>query len=158
MCIIILGNWWYKNFFQQGLIFLENDKNWFSFVFTVLPKHIKINSLLKYKSVCGGVVKPSGLSTALSSYNRSTRGSSLDGARFTHQIFYTFELEYCLPAFHCWFITFHYNILYVFLFSLIWVFVWNILLLFQLFLLYFQWKKVEQKQMKNFKVKLNQMK
>ena len=34
-------------FFQQGLIFLESDKNWLSFVFTVLPKHIKIKSQLK---------------------------------------------------------------------------------------------------------------
>ena len=33
-----------------GLIFLENDKNWFSFVFTVLPKHIKIKSQFKYIS------------------------------------------------------------------------------------------------------------
>ena len=80
MCIIILGNWWHRNFFQQGLIFLENDKNWFSFVFTMLTKHIKIKSLLKYKSVCGRVVKPSGLGTALSSYNRSVTGSDLDGA------------------------------------------------------------------------------
>ena len=31
------------------------------------------------KSVFGPVVKPSGLSTALSSYNRSITGSSLDG-------------------------------------------------------------------------------
>ena len=42
-----------KEFFQQGMIFLENDKNWFSFVFTVLPKHNKIKSPLKYDSVCG---------------------------------------------------------------------------------------------------------
>ena len=90
-----------KGFFQQGVIFLENDKNWFYFVFTVLPKRIKIKSPLKYKSVCGRVVKPSGLSTALSSFNRSIRGSSLDGARFTHHFFCNFELEYCLPAFHC---------------------------------------------------------
>ena len=48
-----------EEFFQQGLIFLENDKNWFSFVFTMLPKHIKIKSLLKYASVCGRVIKPS---------------------------------------------------------------------------------------------------
>ena len=76
VCIIILGNclnWWYRIFFQQGLTFLENDKNWFSFVFTVLPKHIKIRSPFKYMSVCGRVVKPSGLSTALSSYNRSIK-------------------------------------------------------------------------------------
>ena len=83
-----------KFFFQQSLIFLENDKNWFSYVFTMLPKHIKIKSSLKYKSVCGRVVKPSGLSTTLTSYNRSIRGSSLDGARFTHHFFvYNFELS-----------------------------------------------------------------
>ena len=69
------------------MIFLENDKNWFSFVFTVLPKHIKIKSPLKYDSVCGRVVKPSGLSSALSSYYRSITGSSLDGAQFTHHFF-----------------------------------------------------------------------
>ena len=108
-------------FFQQGLIFLENDKNWFSFVFTVLPKHIKIKSRLKYTSVWGRVVKPSDLSTALSSYNRSIRGSSLDSARFII-LFYNFESVYCLPAFHCLFIIFNYFILlYFFLFSLFWV-------------------------------------
>ena len=69
------------------MIFLENDKNWFSFVFTVLPKHIKIKSPLKYDSVCGRVVKPSGLSSTLSSYYRSITGLSLDGARFTHNFF-----------------------------------------------------------------------
>ena len=40
--------------------FLKVDKKWFSFVLTVLPKHIKIKVLLKYTSVCGRVVKPSG--------------------------------------------------------------------------------------------------
>ena len=50
--------------FQKGLIFLGNDKNWISFVFTVLPKHIKIKSFLNYKSVCGQVVKTSDLSPA----------------------------------------------------------------------------------------------
>ena len=54
-----------KELFKQSLIFLET-KNRFSFVFTVLPKHIKIKPLLKYDSVCGRVVKPSGLSSALS--------------------------------------------------------------------------------------------
>ena len=53
--------------FQKGLIFLENDKKWISFVFTVLPKHMKIKSLLKWKLVCGLVVKPSGLNPALTS-------------------------------------------------------------------------------------------
>ena len=76
-----------KDFFQQGMIFLENDRNWLSFVFTVLPKHIKIKSPLKYDSVCVRVVKPSGLSSALSSYYGSITGSSLEGARFTHHFF-----------------------------------------------------------------------
>ena len=53
-------------YFQQGLIFLENDKNWFSFNFTVLPKHIKIKSPPKYKSVCGRVVKPAPLQVRVS--------------------------------------------------------------------------------------------
>ena len=76
-----------KELFQQGLIFLENDKNWFSFVFTVLPKHIKIKSPFNYDSVCSRVVKPLGLSSTLSSYYRSITSSSLDGARFTHHFF-----------------------------------------------------------------------
>ena len=102
MCIILSSNWRYSNFFQQGLIFLENNNFWFSFLFTVLPKHIKIQSPLKYTSICGRVVKLSGLSTALSSHDRSIRGSSLDGARFTHHFFFcNFELVYCLLAFHC---------------------------------------------------------
>ena len=61
---------------------VKQQKIAFYFVFTLLPKHIK--SLLKCKSVCGRVVKPSSLSTALSSYNCSITGSSLDSARFTH--------------------------------------------------------------------------
>ena len=73
-----------KEFFPTRYDFLENDKNWFSFVFTMLPKHIKIKSPLKYDSVCGRVVKPSDLSPALSSYYRSITGSSLDGPRSTH--------------------------------------------------------------------------
>ena len=39
------------------MIIQENDKNWISFVFTVLPKHIKIKLLFKYKSGCDLVVK-----------------------------------------------------------------------------------------------------
>ena len=38
-CIIISGNWLLRNFFQQDLIFLEYDKNWFSFVHRVTIKH-----------------------------------------------------------------------------------------------------------------------
>ena len=86
-------------FFQYGLIFLENDKNWFSFVFTMLPKHIKIKSPLKYKSVCGRQVKPSGLSTALLAYNCFVRVSTVLDSSII--FFYNFELVYCLPAFYC---------------------------------------------------------
>ena len=86
-----------RNFFQQGMIFLENDKNWFSFVFTVLPKHIQIKSPLKYDSVCGRVVKPLGLSSALSSYYRSITGSNLDGTRFTHH-FFSVVLNYIVQS------------------------------------------------------------
>ena len=83
-----------QEFFQTRSDFLGKRQKlvWFSFVFTVLPKHIKIKLSLKYKSMCGRVVKPSGLSTALSSYNRSISGSSLDSVRFTHHVFfYNFE-------------------------------------------------------------------
>ena len=115
VCIIILGNWWYRNFVQQGLIFLENDKNWFPFVFTVLPKHvyIQIKSLAKYKSMCDRVVKSSYFSTALSSYNLSIRGPSLESARVTHKFFYNFELEYCRPVFSLliYYISYHIIIL-----------------------------------------------
>ena len=83
-----------RNFDQQGLIFPENDKKWFSFVFTVFLKHIKIESPFKYDSVCGRVVKSSGLSSALSSYYCSITGSILDGARFTHH-FFSVILNYC---------------------------------------------------------------
>ena len=41
------------------------------FCFIVLPRRNKIKSPIKYKSVCSRVVKPSGLSTALSAHNRS---------------------------------------------------------------------------------------
>ena len=50
--MIILGNWWYMNFFKKGLILLENDKNWISFVVNVLPKRIKIKSPVEIKAVC----------------------------------------------------------------------------------------------------------
>ena len=97
MCIIMSGNWWHKNFFQQGLIFLENDKNWFSFVFTMLPKHNKIKSPLKYRPVCGQVVKPSGYSTALSSYITTPLQVRVSGVLDLPIIFsYNVGLEYCL--------------------------------------------------------------
>ena len=63
---------------QQKLIF---------FRFHRVNKTHQVKPPLKYKSVCDRVVKPSGLSTALSSYNRSITGSSLDGARFTRHFF-----------------------------------------------------------------------
>ena len=66
-------------FLQNGLIFQENIKNWISFVFTMLPIHIKIKAPHKYMSVCGRGVKPSGLRPALT-YNCLIRGSSPDGA------------------------------------------------------------------------------
>ena len=76
-----------KGFFPTRFDFPGKRQKLVFFCFTVLPKHIKIKSPLKYKSVCGRVVKPSGLSTAISSYNRSITGSSLDCARFTHHFF-----------------------------------------------------------------------
>ena len=72
----------HKLFSPMGLIFLENEKNSISFVFTVLPKHIEIKSLLSFKSLCDRVVETSGHSPALTSYNRLIRGSSPDGVRF----------------------------------------------------------------------------
>ena len=73
-----------KEFFPTRYDFPGKQQKLFSFVFTMLPKHIKIKSPLNYDSVCGRVVKPSceGLSSALSSYYRSITGSGLDGARF----------------------------------------------------------------------------
>ena len=53
-------------FSQKGLILLENDKNWNSFVFTVSSKHIKIKSLLKFKL---SVWPTSSLNPALTLYN-----------------------------------------------------------------------------------------
>ena len=59
----------------------------------------RIKSPLKYKSVCGRVVKPSSLSTALSSYNRSITGSSPDGVDSPIILFGNFQLKCCLPVF-----------------------------------------------------------
>ena len=96
-CIIILGNWWYRNFFPTRSDFPGKPQKSASLVFTILPKHIKIKSPLKYESVCGRVA--SGLSTALSSYNRSIRRSSLDGAWFTHYFFLYFWISVLSPSF-----------------------------------------------------------
>ena len=90
-----------QEFFPTRSAFPGKRQKLVFFCFHRVTKLIKIKSPLKYKSVCGRVVKPSGFSTALSSCNRFITGSCLDGAPFTHHFFYNFELEYCLPAFHC---------------------------------------------------------
>ena len=109
-------------FSQQGLIFLENDKNWFSFVFTVFLRHIKIKSPLKYKSVYGRVVEPSGHSTALSSCNRIITGSCLRRCSIHPSFFFSkFWMNVLSPSVSLLIIIFHYIILCFFLFSLIWV-------------------------------------
>ena len=72
-----------QEFLQKGLIIFLGKTEFNSFVFTVLPVHIKIKSLLKYKSVCGRAIKPSGLLPDLPSYNHTIRGSSPDSARLT---------------------------------------------------------------------------
>ena len=85
-----------QEFFLKRSDFPGKRQNWISFVFTLLRKRIKVK--VKYKSV----VKTSGLSPALISYNHPIRGSSDDGASFTYiYIFLYFQLVYCLPAFHC---------------------------------------------------------
>ena len=55
VCIIMSGNWLYRNFFRSD--FPGKRRNWISSVFTLLPKHIKIKLRFKYKSVSGRVVK-----------------------------------------------------------------------------------------------------
>ena len=84
-----------QEFFPERSDFPGKQQNWISSVFTVLPKHVKIKSLLKYKSVCGRV----GLSPALIS-NRPNIRPSLNGACFTYHFFFNFELVYFLSAFH----------------------------------------------------------
>ena len=91
-----------QDFFQQGLIFLENHKNWFSFVFTMLPKHIKIKSPLKYKSVC--VAERLSLQVSALLYHHMTaplevRISAMLDSPLIY--FFNFELVHCLPSFHC---------------------------------------------------------
>ena len=90
-----------QEFFPKGTEIPENEKNWISFVSTLLPKYIKIKSLPKYKLTCSRVVKISGLNPALISCNHSIRGLSPDGVGFTDNISFYFEFVYCLPAFHC---------------------------------------------------------
>ena len=75
-------------FSQEGWIFLENDKNWISFVSTVLPKHIEMKSIPKYNSVCSRVVKTSGLCPDLTS-NHPIRGSNLT----VHPLFFSLILN-----------------------------------------------------------------
>ena len=52
-------------FLLKRLIFLENGKNYHSFVFTALQIHIKITSLFSITSQCGQVVASSGHIPAL---------------------------------------------------------------------------------------------
>ena len=59
-----------QDFFPKRSDFLGKRQKLDSFVFHMLPKHIKIKLNIKYKSVCGRVVVTSGVSPAL------TRGSS----------------------------------------------------------------------------------
>ena len=81
--------------------------------------------------------------------------------RFTYHIFsYNFELlKYCLPAFHSWFIIFHYIILYFVLFSLIWVSLEKILLFLNYFCFIFSKKVCWAKTLEEFqsKTKSNQL-
>ena len=56
-----------QEFFPKRSDFPEDDKNWISFVFTVLPKHTEMKLPLKCKSVCGPVVKKSRFNPALTS-------------------------------------------------------------------------------------------
>ena len=74
---------------------LKNNKNWISFVFNVLPEHIKIKLLVEYKSVCSRVVKD------FRSQMYSNIGSDPDGARYNYNFFFNSELVYCLQAFRC---------------------------------------------------------
>ena len=41
-----------EEFFPKRLDFPGKRQKWISFVFTLFPRHIKIKSLFKYKSVC----------------------------------------------------------------------------------------------------------
>ena len=70
----------------------------------MFPKHIKIKSLLKYKSVCGR--KTSGLSLTLTS---------------NHPTFhFFFNLNKCIVShvLHCWFVIFHYiRITYIYIYT-----------------------------------------
>ena len=50
---------------KKALFSWKTTKTGFFFLFTVLPKHIKIKSLLMYKSVCGRVVKTRNLNLGL---------------------------------------------------------------------------------------------
>ena len=84
-----------QNFFQKGLIFPENGKNWISFVFTVLPIYVMIKSLLIHMSVCGRVVKLPDLRPSLTSHNRPITGSSPDGARLTEAIIFSLIFNQC---------------------------------------------------------------
>ena len=64
--------------------------------------HIKIKSLLEYKSVW-----PSGCS--ITGSDHSITGSSSDGIQLTYLSSFNFELVYFLPAFHCSFFIFRHT-------------------------------------------------
>ena len=68
-----------NEFFQKGMIFLENYKNWISFKFT---KTHNIRHMIKslFKSMCG----LHDFRSKSHSYNRSNSGSSADNVRFTY--------------------------------------------------------------------------
>ena len=77
-------------------VFLENSKNWHSFVFTALQIHIWIN-LLTYVSQYGRLVKSSGLSPALTVLSE-VRVPTISISFIS--FFFDFELVYCFPVFH----------------------------------------------------------
>ena len=121
---MILGNWWYRNFFQKKAWFSWKTTKMDFFSFSLCYKNIKIKSLLQYRSVCGRVVKTSGLSPALTSYNRPIRGSSPGGAWLGHlvvpkKVTCLFEnnikghqlTSLVLPLLNCWYINLNLGIL-----------------------------------------------
>ena len=63
-CVIILGYRSYRNCFQKGLIFLENEKSGF-FCFHRVTKTHQDKGRFSYASQCGRVAKSSGLCSAL---------------------------------------------------------------------------------------------
>ena len=130
-----------KNFFNKVWFFWKTTNIDF-LLFSVLPRHIKIKSPFKYKSICGRVVKPSGLNIALLSCDRIITGSSLRRCSIHPSFVFSIILneKYCLPAFHCWLL---YFIISYILFSLIWGLLENYFI-YKLFLHDFQYKKLSK--------------